>query len=332
MATSPKAKTLLEHTTLPGLVIVLAPERIRRARAIEALLAQYKITQKPQRMRASELTAPGWTRLAQELSTPSLFSPQQIFQIDDAHEIPATQLDQLIKFCKEIPPFSHLIICAPKLVRANGLMKLAIKAKALIELDQLKGADLKKWTMRECLRLRIKPEDDSALETLIHAADDNPDIIVSMLEQLANYLETPCFGLEHLSRLFPERIDQNDFELLDALIDGNSARVLQLVKRLELAGKNPFMLIGMLTRSYANYTRAAGLSAHAMSPQAIQAHCGWTPWVASKTIAAAKKFRTSELIKRLAAIISADSRLKNRSLGDFAVIEELTVALQRYPR
>ena len=332
MANVANKKALLAHPNLPGLVVVLAPERIRRTRAIDALLAQYKIALKPQRLRAAELTPQGWIRFAQELATPSLFSPQQIFLIDQAHEIPAAQLEQLVKYCKELPPYSHLIISAPKLARANGLMKLAIKAESLLEFDGLKGADLKKWAARECMRVGLKPENDLALEGLVRAAEESPDTLIALLDQLANYLESPTFSLKQLGSIFPERIDQNDFELLDALLDGNPARVLQLVKRLELAGKNPFMLIGMLTRSYANYTRAAGLNARGMSAQAIQSHCGWTPWIGNKTIAAAKKFKTADLIKRLGAIVSADSRLKNRSLGDFAVIDELTLVLQRTPR
>ena len=332
MANLAKKKTLLPHPTLPAIVIVLAPDRVRRERVLDALLAQFKITQKPQRLRANELNTAAWSRLAQDLLTPSLFTPQQLFLIDQANEIPAAQLESLVAQAKELPAFSHLLFSAPKLPRANGLMKIAIKADSLIELEALKGADFKKWAARECQRVGLKPENDAALEGLMRAAEDGADTLVALLDQLANYIETPTFSLKQLAAIFPERIDQNDFELLDALIDGNSARVLQLVKRLELAGKNPFMLIGMLTRSYANYTRAAGLSARGMSPQAIQTHCGWTPWIGGKTVAAAKKFKTSELIKRLGSIVSADSRLKNRSLGDFAVIEELALALHRSPR
>lgn len=332
MTTTAKKKLALPQEKLPSLVIILARERVRRTRVVEALSEQYKFPQVPQKINAANLNNQSWTRLVQEISTPSLFSPQQIFQIDDAHEISAALLEEIVAFSKKIPAGSHLIICAPKLPRANGLMKLAIKAESLIELEELKGANLKKWATKECARHKLKPQDDLTIEALLRASEEDADSIVAMLQQIADYVDGSEFSIVELSALFPEKIDQNDFELLDALIDGNSSRVLHLVKRLELAGKNPFMLIGMLARSYANYTRAAALGTEGLSPQAIQTKCGWTPWIGAKTCNAARKFKTSDLIKRLGAIISADSRLKNKSLGDFAVIEDLTLNLQRISR
>jgi DNA polymerase III delta subunit len=94
-------------------------------------------------------------------------------------------------------------------------------------------------------------------------------------------------------------------------------------------GSSPFMLIGLLTKTFTNLLRLRVMLDRGYQQQDIRNELGLSPWLFSKYLPTAKRISTTQLSKTLEALLVADYRIKDRSLGPDAVFSMVAYEASR---
>lgn len=322
-------KGLLEAPELPSFMLVTAPDLIRLRRVEERCRAKLA-SQNAQviKLRGDELSHETVTRFKDELATLSLFSGPKLYVLQYLERTPATSAKLLAQLLAEAMPGTVVLGLAAPLPASDPLVQRATKLGTYAKFPELSGAELTKWSAREATVAGLSACPAAVLERIIELADQRPDAIAELLAHLAIYLDGAPATLESLAALFPSHAVAGEFELIDAIAAGSVARAELLFDTLLRGGKSPFMLLGMISKIFSNYHLIATMLANRMPPNAIREELKMTPWVFNKSLGAARRIRPAEIDAQLAAILRADSKLKNKSLGAEAIFSELFDSLR----
>jgi DNA polymerase III delta subunit len=89
------------------------------------------------------------------------------------------------------------------------------------------------------------------------------------------------------------------------------------------------MLIGLLTKTFGTLLRLRLLMDKGVSQGDIKNDLGISPWLFSKYLPLAKRVPPQTFLRALSALMVADFKLKDRSLGPNAVFSSLAAGIQK---
>ncbi|MFM1847402.1 MAG: hypothetical protein RL417_876 [Pseudomonadota bacterium] len=334
MAQTDPVKLVQELAALPECapaVMVVCPDGVRRERVVETLLKPFTNTRDPlavKRLRGEDLSPRALEELKNDLLSVSLFSPKRFFVIRDIERATAAAAKELAAIIETIPPGSHVVLTAAELKTTNPLHKVFSKAKRLVEFPPLEGLDLKRWVQKELKAAGLTEIGSGVVETIIDVGGDSAETISTVIERTALYLDGGKIEVKDVRSLFTAAPDPNEFALIDAIAAKNPAGVEVLLHELFEEGKNPFLLLSLLGRTYSNFLVIKRLLDSGRSPADVRQLMGMTQWVFDKQLQGLRRYSTPQLAKALGAIVRADSKLKNRSLGTDEVIGSLCAELR----
>jgi DNA polymerase III delta subunit len=118
-----------------------------------------------------------------------------------------------------------------------------------------------------------------------------------------------------------------EFALIDALTSRNRASAEALLVTLLISGVSPFPLLSLINKTFSNFLAIHSLTSRRVDEGAIQKLLGMQPWLFRKQRDIAIRLNPSFLRAAYRAIIAADSKMKNRSLGPDIVLSELVAKL-----
>ena len=312
-------------------IVVVAPDEIRRTRIIEMVLKPFVSTNDPlavKRFRGEDLTIRALEELRNDLLAVSLFTPKRFFIIRDIERANAAAAKELQKILEEVPAGSHIVATAGELKPTNPLHKLFTKAKRLIELPPLEGLELKRWVQKELKTAGFSEIGNGVVEAIVDVGGESPDLISNIIERMALYLDGSKIEVKDVRGLFTAEPDPNEFALIDAIAAANPAGVEVLLHELFNDGKNPFLLLSLLARTFSNFLVIKRLLDSGRSPGDVRQLMGMTQWVFDKQVQGIRRYSTAQLARTLDAIVRADSKLKNKSLGTAEVIGGLCAELR----
>lgn len=315
---------LLQADKLPPLILIVGPDRIRRERALAAILSKHKL-KVTSRVTGGKVPV---DELAARLNSPSLFEPKPVIVVAEVESLKGEFERNLAKLYDGGPPFGLLFGLAAALPATSPLRKAAQGLGGYVELEQLSGALLKRWVARELKALGANAVSEQVLEHLIQAGAEQPDLISQCVEKLALYLndnEEPT--IELMQYLFQTTSEEQEFALLNSLLNDPAGSREALISRLFAEGKNPFQLLALIARSYAQYLSVKSSLERGEMLADIRGKLGVTQWVFERQLEGARRFSRQKLKSAMNAILKADSQLKNRSLGHEAIFSALGAAL-----
>lgn len=315
---------LLKAEKLPPLILIVSPDRIRRERALSAILSKHKLTV-TSRITGGKVPV---DELAARLNSPSLFEPKPVVVLPEVESLKGEFERNLAKIYDGKQPFGLLFGLATSLPATSPLRKAAQVVGGYVELEQLSGALLKKWVARELKNAGINSFSDPIVDHLVQAGAEQPDQINQCVEKLALYLnenEEPT--IEVMQYLFHTTSEAQEFALLSSLLNDPAGSREALISRLFAEGKNPFQLLALIARSYAQYLSVKSSLERGEMLADIRGKLGVTQWVFERQLEGAKRFSRSRLKSAMNAVLKADSQLKNRSLGQEAIFSVLGASL-----
>lgn len=322
-------KELLERPELPGLVLITSPDQVRLQRIEERIINKSSVPRNQiSKIRGDELSTETLTRLKDDLATLSLFSGPRLYTIYHLDSAPSAATKTLAQMLVDPLPGTTVLGLATELTASDPLVQAASKLGGYLKFPELSGNELSQWAAREIAQAGIAKCPSALVERLIETAEKRPDAIAAMAAQFALYLDDAPATIEAFDALFPSTAVAGEFELIDAIAAGSTVRAEVLFETLLRSGKSPFMLLGMISKIFNNYHSIALMLAQRMTPQVIRESLKMTPWVFNKSLEVAKRIKTQEIEGQLRAILRADSKLKNKSLGPQAIFSELFNALR----
>lgn len=316
----------------PRAILIIGQERLRRERITAKIIdkIQHSLKNKSQNSEATIERYNGNNLNSQKLQTVidsaqsiSLFASFKVIVLNELQILKAPQYATLHELLKEQGEGSIFILTASKLPSNNALYKHLYREKLILKFAELKGAELVKWTEHELKLQGFKSFSRKALDALINVAESSPDKICQYTEQLSIYLDSDKLDEDDVFALFAEHANPREFVLIDYILAGKEAKAEALLSELLSGGKNPFLLLNLIARTFSNYQMIQSLAQNGKTQGQIQNELNLSPWVFKQTYRAAFKYPKAKLRKALPLILQADSRLKNRSLGPELICSSL---------
>jgi len=319
---------ILAREKPPSVILVTAPDEIRKRRLVEHLIQKFsKNLATPNaeihRINASQFSLEQLARLADAASALSLFTKQEFSWIRNLEDCPTGVQKQLPKLLKRYSTTHIALFTATDLSASHPVMDHCKKDKTLIALAPLKGFELHRWVERELKRAGFKEAPEDAISTLINAAEEQVDALAGMVEHLGLYCDSSVLTKEDVHTVFIHKTVPGEFDFLDALVGGGIARAEVMISGLLAAGKSPFMLMGLLNRSFSGYLSIRSLMDEGENPQEIRQKLNIAPWVFNKQLPVARRYSSEDLKRALKTLVRVDSKLKNRSLSPDVLMSDV---------
>jgi DNA polymerase-3 subunit delta len=309
-------KNLTKQTECPPAIVITSPDRIRRERALRFLLDHFAGKEyTPSSFACGESSRVTLASFIQDISEPSLFEPVRYAVLKNIQLAKAHELEPVNNLLQRAPANARLFIVGEGLPNSGNFKKAVEKHAVTLAFEELKGAELRRWTEREIKQSGLESPSDEFVELAVSLAGEEPLEISRLLEKLTLYLDGEPATPEALRKLTPSRPSASDFELADSLASGKRVQTEVLLHHLLAQGSSPFMLIGLLTKTFTTLLRIRALLDRGVQGQAIRNDLGITPWLFNKYLPAAQKLSVKRLEKTLNALLKADFSLKDKSLG-----------------
>jgi len=113
---------------------------------------------------------------------------------------------------------------------AGKLFAVLEKEKYAQEFVPLKGKELSTWVVSE-VQARGAKIDVQAVDFIVLNAQDDSWYINSLLDQLIGYAEGTTIEVGHVKVFLKEAVDDNIFNLVDALVAKNSQKVFSMIEQ-----------------------------------------------------------------------------------------------------
>jgi DNA polymerase-3 subunit delta len=325
-----RLKNIIKEKECPSTVVITSPDRIRRERALRYLLDHF--AGESYRATSFGFGEQGRASIApfiQDISEPSLFEPVRYALIKNIQIAKAQELEPLSQLISRSLGHIKVFIVGDGLPNSGNFKKVLDKHATLLDFEELKGAELRRWTERELRQNGIEAPSDEVVELIVSLASEEPAEISRLLEKLSIYLDGSQASPEAIRSLTPSRPSANDFELADSLTLGKRINTELLLHNLLAQGSSPFMLIGLLAKTFTTLYRIRALIDRGVQTQAIRSDLGITPWLFNKYLPAAQKLPLARIEKHINALLKADFSLKDKSLGPAATFSQLAYQTSR---
>jgi DNA polymerase III delta subunit len=331
MSPSTAAATVKKITSAdvcPACVVIVSPDRIRRERALDYIIKHFikDSAPAPRRFAFSEQGKISVFPFLRDLEEPSLFEPVRFAIIKGIETAKAAEVEPIAEFLRKNVPGIHLIITGESLPNTPNFKKTLDSLAVQVVFEPLKGAELRRWVEREVAHNGIQGNTDDVTELLISSGGDDPESIAQLIAKFGLYLGDKQASREALKALEPGRTTASDFELAEALLGKDRAGAETLLTQLIAQGSSPFMLVGLLTKTFTSIYRIRVLLDKGLPANEIKNTTGISPWLFSKYLPLAQRSSTPALHATLRALLVCDFRLKDRSLGPAAILSSLAAA------
>jgi len=322
-------KELTSSKECPACVVITSPDRVRRTRALEHLLKHFNGTL-PKNLKTFSFGEQGRndpSRFIRDLEEPSLFEPIRFAVMRGVESAKAADLEPVSAFIKKAVPGTHLFIIGESLPNTPNFKKTVEAFSSHLAFEQLKGVELRKWAAREVKSAEISEANDAVIELIVALGEEDPEAVSRLIEKFSLYLGGSGATVEALKALEPGRAQASDFELAESLLGRNRGVTEALLARLINQGSSPFMLIGLLTKTFTSLLRIRSLLDSGVSQNDIRESMGLTPWIFSKYLPLAKQRSVDSLSRTVESLLRADFKLKDRSLGPTAILSSVAATI-----
>lgn len=194
--------------------------------------------------------------------------------------------------------------------RRKKIYKETARAGRTIEFTLLKPADLIKWLAKRAREDGCAINREAAEELLARCGRDMYTLYHEM-QKLACYTEPgKTIGIEVVRQLVAARVEENIFEVVDAIGEKNCVRALSGIRNLLLQKQQPQQIIGMVARQFRLILQVQGLARAGQSREQIISLLKIHPFVYKKIYAQRQNFPLEQLVKALNKLTELDHNIK----------------------
>lgn len=331
---TPSATALLKEITsqkvCPLCVLITSPDRVRRERAVRYAIGRFAGSNyRPKSYSFGEQGRSNFSAFLSDISEPSLFEPTRYVLINAIEQAKVVDLEPLTALLSKKIEGLHVFIAGSGLPNSQNFKKAIDKLATSIAFEPLKGAELRRWTERELKQGGVEGASDEIMELVISLAGEEPEQISALIEKLSLYLDGDKPTADVIRKLTPGRPSASDFELADALLSKKRGATEVLIHNLISQGSSPFMLLGLLTKTFVTLYRIRALLDRGAQQQDIRTSLGISPWLFNKYIPIAKSQSLASLSKHCDTLLRADFRLKDKSIGPAATLSAAAAKISK---
>ncbi len=325
-------KKLLSESEPPRYIAILATDRIRRERTLTKIAEGLKlqVDQKWQfdikRIKLTQAKEQDLKSFIFESNVRSFFSKKQIFLIEELEKVTAKQTDLLVALIEQKDTYNFYFFLGTNLLSTSRLMKQFKAQQSIIQLLDFDLANFRNWVKQE-FNSRSLNADPKVIEQLTQTCELSSESALAKIDMLELFADGQKMTLTMLEELFPSELSVYEYAWLEAISSGNKLQAQKLVSKALSEGKEALYLSALLQSNYLNYYLIASLRNQGYRQDQIQAALKMSSWIFNKQYSIASQKDLKGLIKDLKALVLADSKLKNKSLGGEVIFHDLINSL-----
>lgn len=213
----------------------------------------------------------------------------------------------------------------PKTNVSKDLLSRLTKEKYAQQFEIYKGAKLSAWANQEITERGGKIS-RYALEYLVENTNGDTWEINSIIDQLTAYSPDKEIELKDVELFLDEKIDDNIFNLVDALIAGQTKKVYQMIQEQYRIGEDAQFILAMILRQIKILLELRDLydREDTMSSEILAKELGLHPFVVKKSLPFIKKYNQEKLKDIYQKLLEVDIKTKT-GLGDQSMLLNILV-------
>ncbi len=213
----------------------------------------------------------------------------------------------------------------PKTNVSKDLLSHLTKEKYAQQFEIYKGNKLSAWVNQEITERGGKIS-RYALEYLVENTNGDTWKINSIIDQLIAYSPDKEIELKDVELFLDEKIDDNIFNLVDALIAGQTKKVYQMIQEQYRIGEDAQFILSMILRQIKILLELRDLydREDTMSSEILAKELGLHPFVVKKSLPFIKKYNQEKLKDIYQKLLEVDVKTKTGQ-GDQSMLLDILV-------
>lgn len=213
----------------------------------------------------------------------------------------------------------------PKTNISKDLFSRLTQEKYVQPFEIYKGAKLSAWVNQE-IQERGGKISRYALEYLVNNIDNDTWKLDSVIDQLVAYAPDREIELKDAELFLDEKIDDNIFNLVDALIAGQTKKVYQMIQEQYRIGEDAQFILSMILRQVKILLELRDLYDREdnMPSDILAKKLGLHPFVVKKSLPFIKKYNQDKLKNIYEKLLEIDIKTKTGQ-GDQSMLLDILV-------
>ncbi|TSC95748.1 MAG: DNA polymerase III subunit delta [Parcubacteria group bacterium Athens1014_10] len=265
-------------------------------------------------------------KLKNALFTHSFLTKKKMVILENAKSFKKNILDELSPWFKKLEEDKNLILIfwekeikkqSPKdkaKKNAPDLISQLKKIKYVFEFPMLSEEKLKQWVVNE-VKNQNSEIDFQALNLLIAFVGDNLWQMSQEINKLSAYKGKEMINKNDVELLTKAKLDENIFNLVDAVGNKNIKVSLKLINEQIESGISPIYLLTMLIRQFKILLQVKDLLEKKIKSFEINSHFKLHPFVLKKAVQQSQKYSLEELKKIYAQLLDIDFKSKTTQIN-----------------
>lgn len=193
------------------------------------------------------------------------------------------------------------------------------------EFAPITGRELGKWIFSEVVS-RDGTIESPAVDFLVQNAGDDSWYIHSLLDQLIAYAGNKAITVEHVKIFLKETVDDNIFNLVDALVAKNSQKVFVMIEEQYRKGEDSQFIFAMIMRQFKILLQLSDMISRGIRERddIVAKQLGLHPFVLKKSLPLVQKYSLEQLKSIYRELLEIDMKTKTGQ-GDQSVMLDFFV-------
>lgn len=231
--------------------------------------------------------------------------------------------EQLAEYLNNQNESTCFVFSESEVDKRSKLFKAAQSKGYVSEFAEQNENVLKQW-IGSVLAREGKKIRESVVELLLSKTGTDMENIHTELEKLICYtLGREEITKEDVNAICTTVVEDNIFEMIEALAIGNTTKAMQLYYDL-LALKVPAMrILILITKQFNQLLQVKAMKLKGFDSKGIASNIGLSPYVVNKLISQASRYKLSALREMVESCVAAEEDIKTGQMNDLMSIEIL---------
>jgi len=231
--------------------------------------------------------------------------------------------DKMAEYLPGIPETTYFVFVEPQIDKRSKLYKYVKNNGRISEFAHQDEQTLKRWVLG-MLKKENKTITSADLQFLLEQTGTEMANIKTEMEKLLCYtLGKTEVTREDIEEICTRRIQNQIFDMINAIADKNQKKALQLYYDLLTLKESPMRILALIGRQFNLLLQVKELRKKGYSPQVISEKTGLHGFVVGKYEKQAMRFQTKELRQALEDCVNADENVKTGKMQDIMSMEIL---------
>lgn len=231
--------------------------------------------------------------------------------------------DKMAEYLQNLPDTTYFIFVETQIDKRSKLYKTVKNKGRIAEFAHQDEQTLKRWILG-MLKKEEKNITAADLQFLLERTGTEMANIKTEMEKLLCYtMNKTEVTREDIEEICTKRIQNQIFEMINAMADRNQKLALDLYYDLLTLKEPPMRILALIGRQFNLLLQVKELRTKGYSPQVISEKTGLHSFIVGKYEKQASRFKTKELKEALEACVEADEGVKTGKMNDVMSVEIL---------